>query len=184
MKKKKISQLDLHIKDKDLLENLQKFVDEVRDYSKQNFSKASPTKRKLSFAEEDKTVKKKQKQNNNANFDDVKDKYKEMHLFLIQCLSGCVSPLEKVEKDDENFFGGGIEAKYILIDGTHIGKVNKKLTDGFQFEMALLPNCENCQPLKQDMQYKVKRNRCLYFHFHTRTNILDRSIKEHSRRKR
>ena len=97
---KKISQLDLNIKDNDLLENLQKFVDEVRDYSTQNFSKASP-KRKLSFAEEDKTVKKKQKQNNNANFDDVKDKYKEMHLFLIQCLSGCVVPLEKVEKDDK-----------------------------------------------------------------------------------
>ena len=36
--------------------------------------------------------------------DDVKDKYKEMHLFLIQCLSGGVLPLDKVEKD-ENYFG-------------------------------------------------------------------------------
>ena len=60
--------------------------------------------------------------------DDIKDKYKEMHLFLIQCLSGGVLPLDKVEKN-ENYFGAGREKKYILIDGTHIGEVNKKLED-------------------------------------------------------
>ena len=89
-----------------------------------------------------------------------------MHLFLIQCLSGGVLPLDKVEKD-ENYFGAGREKKYILIDGTHIGEVNKRLEDEFLFEMAELPNCQYYQTVR-DMQFKVKRNRCLYFQFHTR----------------
>ena len=63
--------------------------------------------------------------------------------------------------------GAGRE-KYILIHGTHIGEVNKKLEDEFLFEMVELPNCQYYH--FRDMQFKVKRNRCFTFNSTHATN--------------